>query len=117
MNSPTVISGFELLVDFGTPMDDIVATLPYVLPLLFFATILILYQRHLPQDALKRNLMVLFSVLCIILATGLVLYAASGALWWDFGSWLTFSDALQVITNFIFNSAATSLVYVVAVGI
>ena len=117
MNSPTVISGFELLVDFAAPVDDIVATLPYVLPLLFFATILILYQRHLPQDELKRNLMVLFSIVCIILATGLVLYSASGALWWTFGSWASFSAVLQAITNFIFGSAATSIVYVVAVGI
>lgn len=116
MNSPSVISGFELLVYFGAPMDDIIATLPYVLPLLFFATILILYQRHLPQDALKRNLMVLISILCFISATGLVLYAASGALWWTFGSWDTFSTTLQAITDFIFNSAATSIVYVVAVG-
>jgi DNA repair exonuclease SbcCD ATPase subunit len=61
--------------------------------------------------------MVLFSVMCIILATGLVLYTASGALWWTFGSWVSFSAMLQSITNFIFGSAATSLVYVVAVGI
>ena len=117
MNSPSVLSGFELLVDFGVPMNDIVATLPYVLPALFFATILLLYQRHLPQDGLKRNLMVLFSVLCILGAIGLVVYAASGALWWSFGSYGTFTRALQLVTDFIFGSTITSLVYVVAVGI
>ncbi|MGY5857784.1 MAG: hypothetical protein RTU63_00325 [Candidatus Thorarchaeota archaeon] len=117
MNSSAVISGFELLVDFGAPMDDIVATLPYVLPALFIATILLLYQRHLPQDSLKRNVMVLFSILCIISATGLIVFAASGALSWEFGSYGTFSAALQLVTDFIFGSTITSLVYVIAVGI
>jgi len=117
MNSPAVLSGFELLVDFGVPMDDIVATLPFVLPALFISTILLLYQRHLPQDTMKRNLMVLFSILCIVTATGLVLYAASGAFGWDFGSYATFTDGLQLITTFIFGSVATSIVYIIAVGI
>ena len=117
MNSSTVLSGFEMLVDFGTPMDDIVATLPYVIPLLFFGTILILYQRHLPQDEMKRNLMVLFSIGCIFLAVGLVGFAASGALWWTFGSYAFFTAALQYVTNIIFGSTITSLVYVTAVGI
>ncbi|MHA1614150.1 MAG: hypothetical protein ACTSYJ_04850 [Candidatus Thorarchaeota archaeon] len=117
MNNPIVLSGYELLVNFGAPMDDIVATLPYVLPLLFFAIILILYQRHLPQDELKRNLMVLFSIICFLLSGGLVVYAASGALWWTFGSWSFFSAALQIITNIIFGNTITSIIYVVVVGI
>lgn len=117
MNSPIVLSGYELLVNFGTPMDDIVATLPYVLPLLFVAAILILYQRHLPQDELKRNLMVLFSIVCILISGGLIIYAASGALWWTFGSWPFFSGALQLITDVIFGNTITSLIYVVVIGI
>ena len=117
MNSSTVLSGFELLVDFGTPMDDIVATLPYVVPLLFLGTILILYQRHLPQDELKRNLLVLFSIGCIFLAIGLVVFAASGALGWTFGSYVFFTAALQAVTDIVFGSTITSLVYVTAVGI
>ena len=48
--------GFNLLVDFGTPMDDIVATLPYVIPLIFFSITLLLYQRHLPQENIRRKL-------------------------------------------------------------
>ncbi len=117
MNSPIVLSGYELLVNFGTPMDDIVATLPYVIPLLFVAAILILYQRHLPQDELKRNIMVLFSIVSILISGGLLVYAASGALWWTFGSWPFFSAALQVITNVIFGNTISSLVYVVVIGI
>jgi len=117
MNSPIVLSGYELLVNFGSPMDDIVATLPYVLPLLFVAAILILYQRHLPQDELKRNLMVLFGLICFLISGGLLVYAASGALWWTFGSWPFFSGSLQVITNVIFGNTISSLIYVVVVGI
>ncbi len=117
MNSPNVLSGYELLVNFGAPMDDIVATLPYVLPLLFFAAILILYQRHLPQDELKRNLMVLFSIISFLISGGLIVYAASGALWWTFGSWPFFSAALQLITNIIFGNTITSIIYVIVIGI
>ena len=118
MNCPVVISGFELLVTFGMPMDDIVATLPYVLPLLFFATILLLYQRHLPQDELKRNLMVLFSILSYIVSAGMVLYAVSGVLpWGGFGSYNSFIAELQALTNFIFNSVATSILYILVLAI
>ena len=123
MNSPVVFSGFKLLIDFGVPMDDIVATLPYVLPLLFFATILILYQRHLPQDAFKRNLLVLFSILSYIASLGMVLYAASGDLYapsgapWVFGSYDSFIAGLQALTNFIFNSTGTSILYIIVLAI
>jgi len=117
MNSSPVLTGFEMLVTFGTPMDDIIATLPYVIPLLFIGTIIILYQRHLPQDELKRNLMVLFSIGCLFLALGLIVYAASGALWWTFGSYAFFSAALQRVTDIIFGSTITSLVYVSGVGL
>jgi len=98
-------------------MDDIVATLPYVLPLLFIASILILYQRHLPRDEFKRNLMVLFSIISIVLSAGLLLYAAFGGPPQGFGSWAIFSSVLQLITDYVFGSAITSLVYVAAVGI
>jgi predicted RNase H-like nuclease (RuvC/YqgF family) len=117
MISPSVFSDLELLVDIGVPMEDIIATLPYALPALFIATVLLLYQRHLPQDDLKRNMMVLFSILCILGAGGLVVYAASGALWWEFGSYGTFSAGLQIITDIIFGSTVSSLVYIVSVGI
>ncbi len=109
--------GFKLLVNFGAPMDDIVATLPYVIPLLFFAIILSLYQRHLPQESLRRNLMVLFSILSLILSFGLLLYASSSALSWTFGSWSMFSSGLQALTNLIFNSPSTSLLYVLSITI
>jgi hypothetical protein len=98
-------------------MDDIVATLPYVLPLLFFATILILYQRHLPQDEPKRNLTVLFSIISYILSIGMVLYAASGALSWSLGSYQDFIAGLQALTTFIFNSTGTSILYIIVVEI
>ncbi len=117
MNSSIILSGFEQLVDFGTPMDDIVATLPYVVPLLFLGITLLLYQRHLPQDALKRNLIVFFGIGFLILATGLVGYAASGALGWTFGSYPFFTAALQFVTNLVFGSTVTSLIYVGAVAV
>ncbi|TFH07615.1 MAG: hypothetical protein E4H14_08105 [Candidatus Thorarchaeota archaeon] len=61
--------------------------------------------------------MVLFSIGCIFLAIGLVVFAASGALWWTFGSYAFFTAALQYVTNIIFGSTIPSLLYVTAVGI
>ncbi|TFG34151.1 hypothetical protein EU527_04695 [Candidatus Thorarchaeota archaeon] len=109
--------GLKILVTFGTPMDDIVATLPYVIPLVFFAITLLLYQRHLPQDNITRNLMVFSSLSSLIISFGLLLYAASSVLWWTFGSWASFSSGLQAVTDFIFSSVGTSLVYVIIIGI
>jgi len=108
--------GFNLLVNFGTPMDDIVATLPYVIPLMFLAITLLMYQRHLSQESRQRNLMVFFSILFLILSFGFLLYASSPALSWTFGSWAIFSSGLQVITDFIFNSVGTSLLFVFLLG-
>ncbi len=109
--------GFDLLVNFGTPMDDIIATLPYVIPSLFLAIILLLYQRHLPQESLRRNLIVFFSFINLVLSVGLLVYASSSALPWTFGSWSLFSSGLQVLTDFIFSSPMTSLLYILAICI
>lgn len=117
MDSLLINDGFNMLVTFEIPMDDIIATLPYVIPLVFFAITLLLYQRHLPQENIKRNFMIFISVMSLLTSFGLLLYAASSALWWTFGSWAVFSSGLQAITNFIFGTVGTSLVYVALIGI
>ena len=108
--------GFEPLVSLGAPMDDIIVTLPYVIPLMFFAITLLLYQRHLSQESRQRNLMVFFSILSLLLSFSLLLYASSSILPWTFGSWPAFSSGLQIVTDFIFNSVETSLLFVCTIG-
>lgn len=100
-----------MLVEFEIPMDDIVASLPYVVPLLTLAVLLFLYQRHLPQDALKRNTILLVGVLSFGAAMIAVIYSTFGTLL-GFGSASAFGHFLQLLTDIFFGSIWTSLLYV-----
>jgi hypothetical protein len=107
---PTSI-GFDMLVVIDPPMDDIVATLPYVVPLLALAILLFLYQRHLPQNAMKRNISLLVGILSFGAAMIAILYSAFGTTL-GFGSAATFGHFLQRLTDLFFGSVVTSLLYV-----
>jgi predicted nucleic acid-binding Zn-ribbon protein len=112
MNSYLTSVGYEMLVVFEAPMDDIVASLPYVVPLLVLAVLLFLYQRHLPQDAMKRNITLLIGILSFGVAMIAVLYSTFGTLL-GFGSATTFGHFLQLLTDIFFGSIWSSLLYVV----
>lgn len=114
MTGSLINSGILLLVTFGSPMDDIVAILMFAMPLVVLGIILLIYQRHLPREDLKRNVMVIFGLLCILATFLGVLFAASDALPWDFGSWNTFAYGLQLLTDFVFGSVVSSLLYFTA---
>ncbi|MHA1963991.1 MAG: hypothetical protein ACW97G_05345, partial [Candidatus Thorarchaeota archaeon] len=101
----------EMLVVFEAPMDDIVASLPYVVPLLALAVLLFLYQRHLPQDAKKRNITLLIGILSFGVAMIAILYSTFGTML-GFGSATTFGNFLQLLTDIFFGSIWTSLLYV-----
>jgi len=111
MTDYIAFAAYELLVEFEVPMDDIVASLPYVVPLLTLAVLLFLYQRHLPQNALRRNIMLLIGILSFGVAMIAVLYATFGSLL-GFGSSTTYSNFLQLLTNLFFGSIWSSLLYV-----
>ena len=104
--------GYELLVDFGIPMDDIVASLPYVIPLLALAILLFLCQRHLPQAAMKRNIILCVGILSFGVAMIAVIYSTFGTIL-GFGSATTFGRFLQLLTDIFFGSIWSSLLYVV----
>ncbi|MFW9961805.1 MAG: hypothetical protein ACFFDV_12355 [Candidatus Thorarchaeota archaeon] len=104
-------AGFQLLVTLGTPMDDILATGIFALPLAALGIILLVYQRHLPREALKRNVMVITGIVSIGAAFLGVLFAASSAFPWSFGSSATYSRGLQLLTDLLFGSVETSLLY------
>jgi hypothetical protein len=112
MTDLSISLGFQLLVTIGTPMDDILAIGIFALPLAALAIVLLVYQRHLPPDDLKRKLMIVFGIISIAAAVLAVLYAASSALPWGFGSWETFSRGLQLLIDFFFGSATMSLLYI-----
>ena len=111
MNSYLTSVGYEMLVVFEAPMDDIVASLPYVVPLLALAVLLFLYQRHLPQDAMKRNIVLCIGILSFAVAVIAVLYSTFGAML-GFGSAATFGFFLQLLTDIFFGSIWSSLLYV-----
>jgi predicted transcriptional regulator len=102
-----------MLVTFELPMDDIVASLPYVLPMITLGVLLLLYQRHLPHDTKKRNLTLLIGILSFAVAFIAVFYASLGGMF-GFGSWSTFVNGLQLLTDIFFGTVFSSLLYVVA---
>ena len=104
-------NGYEMLVEFEVPMDNIVAALPYVVPLLTLAILLFLYQRHLPQAALKRNVVLFIGILTFGVAIIAVLYSTFGTIL-GFGSATTFGHFLQLLTDLFFGSIWSSLLYV-----
>ncbi|MEM2142786.1 MAG: hypothetical protein QXS20_10585 [Candidatus Thorarchaeota archaeon] len=103
-------------------MSDIVAVLPYVLPLLTVGLLLLLFQRFMPQTDKWRNLAVLVCVICFGSSFLLLFYAGLGSYWWmegehpTVGSWWYFVGALQWITDAVFGSVAGAIAYVVAVS-
>ncbi len=113
---------FEILIDFGFPSSDLVAVLPYAIPLLFVSLLLFFYQRHMPQDDMKRNVVVLATLICFVGAFFLVLYAGFGSVWWGpneftFGSWWAFITALQGLTDVIFSSVIIGIVFLTSITI
>jgi hypothetical protein len=113
MTSPFTPAELGMLVTFELPMDDIVASLPYVLPMITLGVLLLLYQRHLVPTSRKRNLMLLIGGLSFAAAFIAVIYSSLGGMF-GFGSWTTFVNGLQLLTNLFFGSIFSSLVYIAA---
>ena len=121
MVSPGFQTRFDILIDVDWPQIDLLAVIPYVFPLLFLGTTLFLYQRHMSQEDLKRNLLVLIIISCYTASFFLVLYAGYGAVWWGpdeltFGSWWPFMGAIGWLTNAVFGSIVIGTIYIVAIS-
>lgn len=121
-----VIPNFDMLlepkIDFVFPASDLIAVLPYVFPLIFLGILLILYQRYLPRDDMKRNLIVFIGLASFIVSFLAILYAGFGSVWWgpsDFtlGSWWPLIRRLQFVTDVVFGSVIVGVVYVAAVSL
>ncbi len=114
MVSLDIVRDFDALIDFEFPASDLVAVLPYVLPLIFIGTTFILFQRFMPQKDLKRNVLWISSLGCFITASVLVLYSGFG---FSFGSWWGFVTLLQGLTDIVFGSVITGTLYIVSIAI
>ncbi|MFW9799555.1 MAG: hypothetical protein ACFFD9_03915 [Candidatus Thorarchaeota archaeon] len=121
MVDPNLSTGFNAAIDFQYPMVDLVAVIPYALPLLFIGIVALLYQRHLPRDILRRNLLVLGGIISLAAASVMILYAGFGSMWWidgvEFGSYGDFVGIVQALTDFVYGSMFIGLLYIVGVVI
>jgi hypothetical protein len=116
---PNTESGVIPLIEFEFPGSDLVAVLPYVLPLLFIGTLLILYQRFMDRTEGRRNATLGIGIVCLILSIGLIVFGGYGSGWWradeqSFGSWWLFVGGLQWLTDALFSSVYVGTIYVVA---
>ncbi|MHA2378501.1 MAG: hypothetical protein ACXADS_04435 [Candidatus Thorarchaeota archaeon] len=121
MVDPNISTGIAALIDIDFPMVDVLAVTPYVLPLLFIGTALLLYQRHLPREALRRNLLVAGGLGCLVTAVIMTLYAAFGGTPWipgqDFGSWWDFMAIIQLMTDVLFGSIYVGALYITVIAL
>lgn len=122
MVSPTLTPELRALIDFQFPGSDLVAVIPYVIPLIFIGAILLLYQRFMEHEDTKRNLTIFFGGLSLLTAIILVIFAGYGSYWWwnqdqTLGSWDVFVGGLQWMTDAIFGSVLIGTLYVALIGI
>ncbi len=111
-----------LLIDFQFPGSDLIAVLPYVIPLLFIGLILLLYQRYMDHESIKRNITLFFGIVCFLTSILLVIYGGYGSYWWGpeeltFGSWGYFIAGLQWMTDTLFGSVIIGTAYVVIIAV
>lgn len=102
--------GFHIAALVNIPTEfgsNLAAVLPYALPLIFGGILLLLYQRFLPQEERRRNVIVFVGIGGLLLAALMILYAGFGSGWWSsenvpFGSYDIFFAVLQRVTNMVF---------------
>ncbi|MBS3794332.1 MAG: hypothetical protein KGY80_05530 [Candidatus Thorarchaeota archaeon] len=109
-------------IDFVFPASDLIAVLPYVFPLIFLAILLLLYQRYLPREDMKRNIIVFVGLGSFLVSILAILYAGFGSVWWGpseltFGSWWPLIRRLQLVTDTAFGSVVVGVIYVAAVSV
>ncbi len=101
---------------------DLIAVIPYILPLLFVGILLLICQRYLPQTDRVRNIMVGLCIMCFLCAVMLTLYAGFGQSLWGptgptLGSWPVFIEGIQWVTSSIFGSAVSGVLFIALVTI
>ncbi|MHA2140642.1 MAG: hypothetical protein ACXADC_06895 [Candidatus Thorarchaeota archaeon] len=117
MAEPDIVAGIHALIDIEFPEVDVLAVTPYVLPLLFIGAMVLLYQRHLPQDSGRRNLLVAGGGGSFLVGIVILVYAAFGGTPWidfqDFGSWGQVMGIIQIFTDILFGSIWMAVLYLI----
>ncbi|MFX1260573.1 MAG: hypothetical protein ACFFAZ_00665 [Promethearchaeota archaeon] len=120
MANPNIVAGFQALIDIEFPEVDVLAVTPYVLPLIFIGAMILLYQRHLPQDSTRRNLLVAGGGGCLLVAIVVLVYAAFGGTPWidfqDFGSWAQVMGIVQLLTDTLYGSIWMGVIYLILIS-
>ncbi len=115
---PDALPDITAKIEFYWPAEDLVAVIPYVLPLTIMAIFLLFYWRNLPMTDGRRNSILGVSIFFILIATFLVIFAGFGGGWLTgvkFGSWDTFIVILVIITDLVFGSVWSGLIYLFVV--
>lgn len=107
-----ILAGYHALITLGSPTDNILAIGIFALPLAALSIILLVYQKHLPAGDNKRKFMILFGIVGLLATFIGVLYAASSALPWTFGSYPTYLYGLRLLVDVFFGSVTVSLLYI-----
>ncbi|MDF1539898.1 MAG: hypothetical protein P1Q69_13450 [Candidatus Thorarchaeota archaeon] len=122
MFGQTPILTFDTLqINFTDIGSNLVAVFPYALPLLFGGILLLLFQRYLPNEERRRNMILLVGILGLASSILLILYAGFGSMWWGpeeltFGSYDVFIAILQRLTMMAFSySIVYSMIYLAGV--
>jgi hypothetical protein len=117
MANPNIVAGIHALIDIEFPERDVLAVTPYVLPLIFIGSMILLYQRHLPQNSARRNLLVAGGGVSFLVAVVILVYAAFGGTPWidfqDFGSWGQVMGIVQILTDTLFGSIWMGVLYLI----
>ena len=110
---------FEVLIDFTEIGSNLVAIFPYALPLIFSGIMLLLFQRYLPREEARRNVILFVGIVGIASAFLMIFYAGFGSFWWlpgdlTFGSYDIFIAVLQRVTMMAFTySIIYSMIYLI----
>ncbi len=114
--NPSLVSLIEFPTEFGS---NLAAVIPFALPLVFGAILLLLYQRYLPSKELRRNLIIFIALLGAAGAFIMILYAGFGSMYWmptdvSFGSYDVFVAILQRVTHMVFTyNIAYFMIYLI----
>jgi hypothetical protein len=121
MANPNLLAGFRATIDIGYPQVDVLAVTPYVLPLLFIGAVILLYQRHLPQDSGRRNLLVAVGGGSFLAGIIILVYASFGGTPWvpghDFGTYEQFMGVIQIMTDLIYGDIFIGVLYIVILAL
>ncbi len=116
---PNPLPDITTKIELDWLIADFLAVLPYVLPLCIMAIFLIFYWKNLPPSDGRRNPILGVSLFFVFVSAVLVLYAGFGSGdapgMVELGSWWDFIEILGLVTNLVFGSVYSGVIYLFVV--